>query len=128
MKSKKQIINSGNSFSKTMLYIRNCFKYFDLYGKPVTLTYKGNEKFKTFLGGFISFWILILVFSYMIILLRVITKKSGTSQSKNSLKRTLNYDTEVHHIYRHGFDFSFILESDDTDYLLDPSYVTMEIS
>ena len=128
MKSKRKNLNLNSNFSKAMYYIQVGFRNFDLYGRPVVLTYKGKEKFKTFLGGFVSFWILLLIFSYMVLLLQLMIEKGGTSQAKNSLKRTLNYDTQIHYIGQNGFDFAFHLESDSIDYLSDPSYVTMEIS
>lgn len=42
-------------------------KNFDIYAKPITMTYKGKEKFRSKFGGFISLIILaciIFIFSY----------------------------------------------------------------
>jgi hypothetical protein len=42
-------------------------KNLDIYAKPITMTYKGNEKFRSKFGGFISLMILlfiVFIFSY----------------------------------------------------------------
>jgi hypothetical protein len=39
----------------------HCITDFDIFAKPVELTYKGLDKFKTFFGGLISLLVLIFI-------------------------------------------------------------------
>ena len=53
------------------------FKNLDIYAKPITMKYRGKEKFRSKFGGFISLAILvfiILIFSYK---LRVMVNRTN---------------------------------------------------
>jgi hypothetical protein len=53
-------------------------KNLDIYAKPITMTYRGKEKFRSKFGGFISLAILvfiILIFSYK---LRVMVQRTNS--------------------------------------------------
>jgi hypothetical protein len=57
----------------------------DFYGKPVTMTYRGKETFKTTFGGIVSlclFALLLSVFGYK---LRDLIQRNQTSIKKNTL-------------------------------------------
>ena len=54
------------------------FKNLDIYAKPITMKYRGKEKFRSKFGGFISLAILvfiILIFSYK---LRVMVNRTNS--------------------------------------------------
>jgi len=38
------------------------FKMFDIYAKPITMTYRGREKFRSVFGGMISLLIVAFIF------------------------------------------------------------------
>ena len=60
-------------------------KNLDIYAKPITMTYKGNEKFRSKFGGFISLMILlfiVFIFSYK---MSQMIKRSKTQVKKNTL-------------------------------------------
>ena len=60
-------------------------KNLDIYAKPITMTYKGNEKFRSKFGGFISMMILLVItfiFSYK---MSEMIKRSKTQVKKNTL-------------------------------------------
>jgi hypothetical protein len=56
----------------------NFVKNLDIYAKPITMTYRGKEKFRSRFGGFISLAILVfivLIFSYK---LRVMINRTNS--------------------------------------------------
>ena len=60
-------------------------KALDIYAKPITMTYKGKEKFRSKFGGFLSMLILIfimLVFAYK---LREMILRTKSQVKKNTL-------------------------------------------
>ena len=60
-------------------------KNLDIYAKPITMTYKGNEKFRSKLGGLISLIILLVIvfiFSYK---MRDMVNRSRSQVKKNTL-------------------------------------------
>jgi hypothetical protein len=40
------------------------FKNFDMYGEPITLQYKGEDKYKTNVGACVSILLLIMILAY----------------------------------------------------------------
>ena len=40
-----------------------CLKTFDIYAKPITMTYKGKEKFRSKFGGLVSLILLLFIIS-----------------------------------------------------------------
>lgn len=47
-----------------MSYISKFINFFDIYSLPIEFTYQKNRRFSTFLGGFCSFLIIIILCSY----------------------------------------------------------------
>ena len=58
----------------------------DLFGQPITLRYKDSNKFKTALGGFMTFVVSALLMSYFFILVKQMVKNER-SLIVNSLQR-----------------------------------------
>ena len=60
-------------------------KNLDIYAKPITMTYKGNEKFRSKFGGFISLMILlfiVFIFSYK---MKEMVDRTKTQVKKNTI-------------------------------------------
>ena len=104
------------------------FKECDLYGKNIVLTYEGSNKFKSILGGLASLIIYGLILSYFILQLRVMLLRNNTSNSKNSLQKELNSDTEVHNIGMNNINFGMEIDFNGVNLLNDKSYFTYSIN
>ena len=63
--------SSKTQKKKLLVRLLDFFKSVDLYGKNIKLTYEGDDTFKTHIGGFASFTILLLILSYFWLQLRV---------------------------------------------------------
>jgi hypothetical protein len=50
--------------------LRGFVKGLDIFAKPIQLTYKGREKFKSFFGGFLSMIIFLFLLSVFLYKLR----------------------------------------------------------
>ncbi len=58
----------------------------DLFGQPITLRYKDSNRFRTALGGFLTFVVSMLLMSYFFVLVKQMVKNEK-SQIVNSLQR-----------------------------------------
>lgn len=65
-------------------------KILDFYAKPITFTYKGNESFRSVLGGIISLVIIVIltvIFGYKI---ERLMSRDDTTTRKSSIYRLSN--------------------------------------
>lgn len=58
--------------------IHDVLKSIDIYGTPITLTYKGQGTFKTFVGGIFTLITLVIVMSYFLSSITSIIEKVAT--------------------------------------------------
>ena len=65
---------------------------YDMYGKTITFTYKGEDEFKTTFGGCTSIAILGVIIFYSILLLKTMFKRNDTTKNTDLLIRNLNND------------------------------------
>ena len=56
----KKMVNAGNGFYE---YIRGQ----DMFGQPVLLNYKGDDTFKTLIGGIITIGITLIIVAYTLL-------------------------------------------------------------
>ena len=47
------------SYKSVLSHITSSIRYFDIYGKSITFTYEGEERYKTSSGGIVTISILI---------------------------------------------------------------------
>ena len=99
-----------------------------MYGKQIAFTYKGEEQFKTFIGGFISSAIIIVMLLYFQLIFRVMIGKKDTNKQTNGLVRNLQKDFENLNLEEHAFSFAFNFKDDDFNILSDQTYVNLEIN
>ena len=104
------------------------FKRFDLFGKNILLTYEGSSKFRTIIGGLFSFFIYLLILSYVILQLRVMFLRNNTTNSKNSLQKELITNSEVHSIGLKNINFGIDIDFNGANLLNDKSYFTYSIN
>ena len=118
---RKHLLKPRKTFWKrAMLFIKGA----DLYGKSIVLTYEGGDKFKTFLGAYASVAIVSAILVYFILQLRVMFLRDNTTNSKNSLQKELNTDTEIHNIGFNNINFGMEISYNGVNLLSDPSYFT----
>ena len=100
------------------------FKQIDLYGKNISLSFEGEEKFKTYIGAVTSFFIGTTMIIYFVYLFIVLISKSNSSVSKTTLRKELSQDTEIQYLGQNNFMFGFSVDYNGYNLLQDPSYLT----
>ena len=113
-RKKKTIFQKGLSFIKT----------FDIYGKNIVLTYNGDDKYRTHIGGVTSLIVGAIILAYVGYLFHIMFNKNDTSFSTTSLLNDVITDNEILTPAEEGFDFAFTFKSNGIDYLADSTYFT----
>ena len=108
--------------------ICNFCRKIDLYGRNVSLSYEGEDKFKTYIGAATSFVIGTVMFIYFIYLFIILIEKSNSSVSKTSLRKELSQNVEIEYIGVNNFLFGFSVDMDGYNVLQDPSYLTFTLN
>ncbi|CAI2385654.1 unnamed protein product [Moneuplotes crassus] len=85
--------------SKACHAIKAC----DIFGKRITLNYKGNEKHQTFIGGYASILFILTILGYTTYLLRDMFRKDPIVYSTSRIIKDLTTDTSEHKPAEHGF-------------------------
>lgn len=100
----------------------------DMFGIPISLTYKGNTVFKTKLGGMVSLIATIIIYYYTIVLFKMLVERGGSTVSVNSIQTDLTYDPIEYNIGKAGFGFGIALvHSNGSDILQSSSLVSVSI-
>lgn len=104
----------------------NSLRTFDVFGKSIVLTYKGDDKYRTHVGGLFSILMSLIVFTYILYLFKLMITLDNTSFVKTTFMTDLYKENEV--IYpglengrNSQFDFALRLTSGGTEYLNDPT-------
>ena len=82
------------------------FKDLDFYGEEIKLTYKGDDKYKTYPGAFMSLLLVLILLAYSIYRGVILINKMNPDVSKKSFLRDLNLAGEFQP-YESGFNFAF---------------------
>lgn len=91
------------------------FKSIDLFGQTVSLTWNGEEEYKSILGAAVSTVILVLLIAYTIYRFYAMTNRLSPLMSLTKLIRQVE-DSEPYRPQELGFQFGFGLKAP-----LDPS-------
>jgi hypothetical protein len=83
----------------------------DLYGKPVTMTYRGKQTFKTTFGGFVSLALFLLFLSALGLKLRDLINRNNTQVKKNTLVSISNSYTPPEVISERNITFAYMLSN-----------------
>ncbi|CAI2386634.1 unnamed protein product [Moneuplotes crassus] len=86
-------------------YFTSTLKSFDMYPHTVSFTFKGQEEFKTMMGGFISFVIKVVILYYTYVMVRLMLERKNTQKNVNSVVKDILNDQTAFHM--NGTDFSF---------------------
>ncbi|CDW90345.1 UNKNOWN [Stylonychia lemnae] len=86
------------------------FKQLDMYGKQVSLTYKGQETYKSLIGAAASAIVYGVVFAFFFYRLATLITKGDTKVAKKSFYKDLDSGaSQSYNIGQMGFDFAFQL-------------------
>jgi mRNA-degrading endonuclease RelE of RelBE toxin-antitoxin system len=123
-RTKKLFKKKKSLLTKILAIVRS----FDMYGKDIVLTYKGDDKYRTHIGGFASIMVGVVILVYIVFLFQVMFTKGDTNYSKTSLYNDLVNNEEILHPAKDKFDFAFSFTASGVDYLSDPTYFSFEIN
>ena len=86
-------------------------KNFDIYAKPITMTYRGKEKFRSMFGGIISVIILmviVFIFSYK---MKEMVNRTKTQVKKNTLIKASNSYSPPENLMSKNITIAFMLSN-----------------
>lgn len=94
-----------------MRSLLNIAKSFDMYSRPVTLTYKKHNSYRTVIGGLVSLLILIIILALFGILFFQMLNKEYIKMQKNEVFINLTNDTTVFNISETEWNFYISITS-----------------
>lgn len=104
--------------------LRGC----DWFGKPVTLTYKGDDTFRTLGGGILSLSIFGFLVFYAVVLCKTMVERSDVKTTKNTIVKNLARDNTTHYPGRHGLAFAFNWLSEENESLIsEKTYIDFKV-
>lgn len=103
-------------------------KKIDMYGVPVGLNLDGEEKFKTFIGGFVSLIFAILILAYSAFQLNIVISKSNNSITTTELYRELEREYNLVDVGKLNFvlGMSIITNKYDKSIIMDETYFSLK--
>jgi len=117
-------------FKKNQSILHYCLSYLkkaDMYGKSIVLTYDGDNKYKTHIGGFTSIFVGGIILTYVGYLFYIMFSKSNTNISSSFLHTDVTKSVEILRPGLNGFDFAVDFKAGGVDYLADDSYFTFSM-
>lgn len=116
-------------FIKTMLaYCFSFVKQKDLYGKKISITYKGEEEFKTFCGGVISLIIKTILFIYACTLINTVLTHGDTKKSLSKVSKDISTDNTIYYPAHSTFAFAMnMFNSSGYNLLMDETYFEFKL-
>ena len=106
----------------------NYIKSFDNFGKAITFTYKGEEEFKTFIGGVMSLFAFVILVIYAQLMIRVMLDRNDTNKSISTSVTNLYDDTDEVLLENTTFDFAFKFIGIDYADLTNPSLFDLTLT
>ena len=90
-------------------WVGHYIKQLDIYGKTITFTYKGKEQYTTYLGGFMSIMIKLLILAFGVSILSNMINRRNTNSTVNRIVNDIVENTKV--VDLQGTDFTFFLHA-----------------
>lgn len=102
---------------------------FDMYGVPISFNLNGDEKFKTFIGGGISFILAFTIILYSLSQFYTMVNKTNNTVSTSIIYRDLQQNVEDINVGELGFTFGIIgiLPNGTSDRLFDKTYFSTNL-
>lgn len=111
-------------FKKAISGLLKGIRRMDLYGKTINLQYRGDDVFKTYLGGTATIFVILILLGYATYLLRIMFGRETVIYSTNTVIRDLTKDFQDHNPAEHGFAIALGIRFSDTSFL-DEEYLKM---
>ncbi|CAI2374574.1 unnamed protein product [Moneuplotes crassus] len=101
----------------------------DMYPKTIKLTYKGNEEFKTLLGGVVSLGIKVVILIYTWTMFSIMLSNKNSSKSINTSVKNLRQDNDIVELQNSTFQFavSGIFNGSEIDIMAYPEAFVPEV-
>ncbi|CAI2361436.1 unnamed protein product [Moneuplotes crassus] len=101
----------------------------DMFTKPISLTFRGKDKFTSLLGGIVSTFLIMGVIAYSIQLSIQMFSRSATSKSKSSILKDIINIEDFYDIGEDSFDFAIALLYQESGVpMIDPTYFNISIA
>ncbi|CAI2385115.1 unnamed protein product [Moneuplotes crassus] len=114
---------------KSADYFLNSLRGLDMYPKTIKFTYKGQEEYKTLLGGLVSLAINVVILIYAWMLFTIMVSNKNSSKSINTSVKNLREDTETIDLKESPMSFAFAVFKSDAaiDVTAFQNYFTVEV-
>ena len=89
-------------------WVRRKIKQTDMFGKNITFTYKGRDKYTTLLGGLTSIVILAFMFACAVSFFLHMINREESNSSVNAFVKDLTVDNNVLDLTDSGFSFILV--------------------
>eukprot|EP00347_Sterkiella_histriomuscorum_P017061 403350812 len=99
----------GDNYSRKKSTCKQLLREVDIYAKPVQLTYKGSEKFKSTFGGVVSLGVVMFFMSVFIYKLNDLFLRNQTQIKKNTLVSISNQYSPPEVISNKNITFAFMV-------------------
>ena len=114
-------------FKKIVNYVFAKVKEYDMYGKEINFTYKGDQTYNTFVGGLTSISIFVMSFIYAYLLFNIMISNSNSAKSTNKLVKNLGKNDTRLVLNETNFSIAFSLDDRGSNLLSDQSLLTIEL-
>jgi len=126
----------GKSHKKNIFYRKksllskstDLLRSFDMYGKNIMFTYKGESQYKTHLGGIISVFVFVVIIAYIVYIFRILFTRVDKSISSTSLIQDIYQDSTIHYPAQSNFDIAFKFVSNGTDIAKNSSAFSLSLN
>jgi hypothetical protein len=105
---------------------RKLYKKADIYGKPLTLTFDGEDTHYTYIGATVTFCIMVFILVYASFQIDVMVNRERTSVNIKTKYEDLTQIYPNISLEDHGFDFAVQLTLFGTP-VYDPTYFNFEL-
>ena len=100
-------------------------RFIDLFGKDITLSYDGHDKYKSSWGGILSVILIMLLLAFFSFLLNQLVTRSNPTVSTATLQKDIKSNSED--LDLNNFNFAFTYSANNNDYTLDKSVVDVRV-
>ena len=121
-KNKKSSFKNHKGFGIKILKI---LRFIDLFGKNITLSYNGQDKYKSSWGGILSAILIMFLLGFFSYLLNQLITRSNPTISTATLQKDIKSSSED--LDLNNFNFAFTYTANGTDYTLDKSVVNVRV-
>ena len=119
-------IKRGFQSVKDAVKSRDMIEGGNMYSKPISFTYNGDESFSTFLGGTVTIAIMSLLLAYGAVRFIAMINRADSNTSFNKVVSDLTTSGASLNLGDSTFYFAMDLHG-NSSLLLDPSYIDMTI-